>query len=189
MNVIEALYPPETSEFTPALVRTFRERQGAEYVRKAAAIVKTAFEVTQQTESDTYKVYAALAANPVATPGALKLASVALQCLGRVEIRKQANTGPAGLWAVLRGVGGAAASGTAEAARLMALAGAAAGIPLGGGIWALRRGVTKEDQKLRELEIQRDTFGQLTSEVAEELKRRKMAPTPENTAAVVDYLT
>lgn len=190
MNVFEALEPPQISLQPVDTMAAYRNRQGAEYVRKAAAIVKTAFEVTGDTQADVYKVYSMLLRDPTPTAGKLKLASIAMTCLGKVVRRQQeavklASAFPAAvraLWSGGRAV-------LPEVLHMLAFMGGTAGAAAGGGMWALNRSIKAEDQKNRELEIQRDTYRQLTAEVQDELKRRNLAPTPENQAAAVDYLT
>jgi hypothetical protein len=93
------------------------------------------------------------------------------------------------LWSALSAATGAGQWLASNTLQTLGLLGTAGGAALGGGTWALGRSLTAEDQKNREMEIQRDTYRRLTSEVNDELKRRKLAPTPANTAAAVDYLT
>lgn len=195
VDIHEALQPPPDNQEILKSSRLFRETQGADYVAKAAAIVKTAFEVADQAGDPVHGIYSSLCLNPSATPGHLKLASVAYACLGRVlrrqkELYKQAaGGGGAAVAGFFRNLVPAAGTTLPEIIKGMMLYGGAMGAPIGAGAWALNRGLTSENQKLRELEIQRDTYGQLAAEVRAELRRRKLAPTPENQAAAVDYLT
>lgn len=193
MDIFEALSEPKGNQQVVDSIRTFRERQGTSYIVKAAAIAKTAFEVTGETNNHTYLLYSGLLRYPKATPYNLKLAAVVMTSLGRVTRNEKKALDLS--WALNKGLAmgknffGLGGSVVNEGANLLGLMGAGVGAVGGGGLWAINRGITGEDQKLREMELQRDTYHQLTSEVQAELKRRKMAPTPENTAAVVDYLT
>jgi hypothetical protein len=120
--------------------------------------------------------------NPEPDAEAVKFASIGYMCLGRADKKiKRAN-------AFLRGISWITGAAPA-AAKTIGIAGAVAGIPIGGGAWVIRRGLRHQDNELRQKEMQRDTFGRLAQEVEEELQRRGLKPTPANVAATVDYLT
>jgi hypothetical protein len=159
-------------------------------IRLAGALMKTACDIAGDAHSDIFKIYNGLLHHPLTTPGHRKLASVVYMCLGRVKLRqeKEANVLSrlaTGAKAVISGTTGLGP----ELLKTIAAGGAITGGATAAGLWAANRGITQEDDKLRELEIQRDTYNQLNAEVKAELARRKMAPTPENQAAAVDYLT
>lgn len=59
----------------------------------------------------------------------------------------------------------------------------------GGGAFATRRALQADSEKLLKLEQERNMMNQLAADVDRELKLRKLDPTPENKAAVVDYIT
>ena len=84
MNLSEALTPPKIDLQPVEDINAYRNRLGSEYIRKAAAVLKTAFEVTGETDSPTYLMYSALLKNPEHTTGNMKLASIAMQALGKV---------------------------------------------------------------------------------------------------------
>lgn len=193
MTAEQALQPQDIDLQPVESLRAFRQRQGAEYIRKAAAVVKTAFEVASDTGNPTYLLYSGLLARPAFTAGNMKLAAVAMQSLGRV-IRQQQElvkrAGPlASAFGWLRGAAGGLSKAVPMALQGEAALGATMGALGGATAWGVNRAITSEDQKIRELEIQRDTYRRLTAEVQDELARRRMKPTPENTAAAVDYLT
>jgi hypothetical protein len=119
-----------------------------------------------------------------------KLASLVYQSLGSA-LFKQAGIGRS-LAGVQRFITGATRLGiatTPELAKMFTAAALATGAAGGAGAWALEKKITGEDNKLRDREIQRDTYGRLAAEIQAELERRKLQPSPKNTAAVVDYLT
>lgn len=193
MTLTEALRPPQIDLQPVENIRAYRERHGREYIRKAAAVLKTAFEVTGDTGCPTYLMFCGLLKRPEPTPGNLKLAAVAMQALGRVvreqhEMTKNAAS-PAALLATARSAIAAGAAIPGPVLQALAFMGGTAGALAGGTAWATGRALGVEDQKAREMEIQRDTYRRLTSEVQNELKRRRMTPNPANTAAAVDYLT
>jgi hypothetical protein len=167
-----------------------RDRQTEADIRLAGALMKTACDIAGDSHSDIFKIYNGLLHYPQLTPGHRKLASIVYMCLGRIKLRPEKVANPlarlaAGAKAV---IGGATGLGP-ELLKTIAAGGAITGGATAAGLWAANRGITQEDDKLRELEIQRDTYNQLNAEVKAELARRKMAPTPENQAAAVDYLT
>jgi hypothetical protein len=184
-------HPLEKSAALQARAQALRETYSEADIRLAGALMKTATELGGDTTSEVHQLFAGLCRHAEPTPGKRKLASIVYTCLGRVRIRqeKQAFNPLPKILAVARAVGGGAAAVTPDLARLIALGGAATGGVASAGLWAANRGITQEDQKLRELEIQRDTYHQLNAEVKSELSRRRMKPTPTNTAAAVDYLT
>lgn len=188
MNLFAALQPPTLAKQAVQAAKTFRETQGTTYVKVAAALVKTAFEVSGKTDEPGYRIYSGLLAQPDITPGKLKLAQIGLQCFGKAEKQATAAWVSKTLGAAKDTLGATTAA-IPEAASVLALASGAFGSALGGGAWAIQRALTKDEKKLRELEIQRDTYNRLATEVRDELRRRKLAPTPANQAAVIDYLT
>jgi len=159
-------------------------------IRLAAALMKTAAEISGDTHSDAYRIYCGMLKQASPTDGKRQLASVVYTCLGRVTLaqEKQANPLPKIVGAG-RAVGGLLTAYMPDALRMIALGGVGVGGMSGAGLWALNRGVSQEDEKLRQMEIQRDTYHRLNAEVKAELQRRNMEPTPTNTAAAVDYLT
>lgn len=193
MNIHEALSPPKINLQPVEHISAFRQRQGAEYVRKAAAIIKTAFEVSGDPTNIVCQMYTALLKRPEPTIGNMKLASIAMQSLGRVIRQKHAMEkqalGPAAFLSGARNLVGGVTSAMGPAANLLMGLGATGGALVGGTGWALNRAIGSEDQKSREMEIQRDTYRRLAAEVQNELARRKLKPNPANTAAAVDYLT
>jgi hypothetical protein len=181
---------PEKVAMLKAHAAYQREHYSVADIRLAAALMKTAAEVSEDVHSDTYHTYCGLLKQATPTPGKRQLASIVYTCLGRVvlEQEKQANPLPK-IVSGIRAIGGVASALIPDVFRLIALGGVGVGGIAGAGTWALNRGVTQEDEKLRQLEIQRDTYHRLNSEVKAELQRRNMEPTPGNTAAAVDYLT
>lgn len=186
---------PEKISMVEAHAAYQRDNYSEADIRLAAALLKTAAEVSEDVHSDTYKISCGMLKNASPTAGKRQLASVIYTCLGRVKLaqEKQTHEKQAGplpkLLGGLRALGSGAYTLTPGIARLIVAAGVGAGGVAGAGTWALNRGVTQEDEKLRQLEIQRDTYHRLNAEVKAELQRRNMEPNPTNTAAAVDYLT
>jgi hypothetical protein len=164
-----------------------REHMGSAEIRLASTIAKTAFQVVDP-DSFEFQMFRGLEAVPDETPYNRKVACAVFRCLGRLKIMDRIQK-QASLFAALRGVGGAAIPLMGETGKLLALSGALGGASAAGLGWGINRGLTNEEKKLRELEIQRDTYGRLAAEVRDELQRRKLTPTPENVAATVKYLT
>lgn len=183
--------PRKNAAALQACAKTLQETYTEADIRLAGALMKTAAEQAGDTESEEYHLFGGLCSRATPTPGQRKLASIVYTCLGRVKLRqeKQAFNPLPKIIPALRAVISGTAAATPDIARMIVLGGAATGGITGAGLWAGQRGITQEDQKLRELEIQRDTYHQLHSEVKAELSRRRMKPTPTNTAAAVDYLT
>lgn len=192
MDISQALSRPCRYKEAQALVAEYRHRQGEAYVCGASVLMKTAFEVAGQIEDPAFGLFARLADNPQVNAGTLKLASIVYTTYARVtaeQERLEKVAGPvAKLWTGMKTLG-AGAAGLPSFLNTVGLVGITGGALAGGGLWAANRSITNEDQKLREAEIQRDTYRKLTAEVQNELRRRHLAPTPSNTAAVVDYLT
>lgn len=194
MNAIEALESPSLS-FTPvAQARALRAADPVLYVKTASAIMKTACELNGQTGSMLHMLYTKLAAEEKPSSGAVQLASVVYTALGKAykqaaALEKVAFGGIPRAWGVLTGGAALSKQLTPKMLMLIGSLGVASGAAGGGAVWGANRLLTKDDQKNRELEIQRDTYSRLTAEVENELKRRNLTATPENTAAVVDYLT
>lgn len=121
------------------------------------------------------------------------LATAVHAALGRVfrefsEVEKAASQ----WWNPVYLAGRIAGGGAGTAAQLMKavpLAGLTVGAAGGGGLFALKRHLEKDDVKTRKLQRQRAIMKRLTEEIDQELKIRGLDPTPENQAAVVDYLT
>lgn len=197
MNIFEALTPPVVSDGLTKAAEAYRNAMGAEYVRRAATLVKTAFEVAGETKDPVYLLYKGMWLSPTSDAGQMKFASIAFQCMGRVTRRVQALdkvANPLSLPVLAftdagRGVSSLVGGALGEGASLAAALGVATGAVGGAGLWGMKRGLTQQNEKLRQLEIQRDTYHQLSAEVRDELARRKMQPTPSNVAAAVDYLT
>lgn len=181
-------FDPDEGEMAVKVANQLRAQYGETEIRRAAGIVKKAFESVRRTDAYAYHVFRGLHKNPTVDEQSLKLASLAYICIGRAaeKTEKVANV------LARAGAIGAAAdpAGTlGSIIKAFGVAGAMAGVPVGGAAWLIRRGLTSQDKKLRELEIQRDTYGRLASEVEQEMKRRNLERTPENVAATVDYLT
>lgn len=155
-------------------------------IRLAAALAKTAFECSDEPGSIPHRLFAQLLKTPTPTPGNRKIASIVFLSMGRVIRQKRASVRAA---ALARNLLGFATSAVPEVVKGVGMVGLAAGGLGGGALWAAQRGLTHEDQQLREQEIQRDTYSRLSAEVKAELERRKMVATPANRAAAVDYLT
>ncbi len=190
MDIELALSPPADPVKMAGALEIQNAAVGEDYVFNAAVIMKTAFEFCGHTDSEAYPVYALMAQRPEVSPGSVKLAKVVYECLGRVKEQQQKQAGwLADAFNVISGASSAAKVVTPEALRSLAFLGVTGGALAGGGVWAAKKSLEPDDQKSRELEIQRDTYRRLTSEVQDELSRRNLAHTPTNTAAVVDYLT
>ena len=175
---------------------SFRPSDPVAYCAVAAALIKTAYELQGEPHHPNIRLYQSL--QKVADQaGAIQLAQVVYQSLGKVRrtqeaIEKLATAGPGGLasaWAGLQSLWSGAKTVPGSALKTIGFLGTVAGGGAGAGAWALSRSLNKEDQQLRELEIQRDTYRKLTAEVEAELQRRKLKNTPANRAAAVDYLT
>jgi hypothetical protein len=168
-----------------------REQMGSAEIKLAAVLAKTAFQVAGDRGFE-FQLFRGLEAAPTETPENRKVACLVFRCLGRLSFQdrlaKQAGAGLS-LFQALRGAGGAAIPLMGETGKLMALAGALGGASAAGAGWGINRALTKEEKKLQELEIQRDTYGRLAAEVRDELKRRRLSPTPQNVASAVKYLT
>lgn len=190
MNLQEALTPHEDIETVLKRRDAFRKAAGIDYVRNAAVIMKTACESEGQEGTPTWAVYSKMAHHPTTDPGSIHLASIVYEALGSIH-RQQKVASPAlgSVWNTVTGVGSAAGAVPTTLLRSLSLLGIVGGAAAGGGMWGLNRALGKEDQKSRQLEIQRDTYRRLNAEVQAELRRRNLAPNPTNTAAVVDYLT
>lgn len=192
MNISEALNRPVKYKEAAQLVSVYRKHRGVDYVRTAAVLMKTACESAGAQEDPMFGLFSRLAQRPFADEGTLKLASIVYTSYQKVtqeqELDKQASGPFSTMWTGMKALG-AGAAGLPALLNTVGLVGAVGGSLAGGGLWAANRSISKEDQKSRELEIQRDTYRRLTAEVQAELQRRKLAPTPANTAAVVDYLT
>jgi len=166
------------------------------YCQVAAALIKTAHELQDDPENPTVFLYELVRQDPF-SEGALKLASIVYQSLGRISrenesLEKLANAGAGGLTAfrsAMQSLFTAGKSAPINLLKTVGLLGALAGGTAGAGTWAIGRGLSHEDQNLRELEIKRDTYRKLTAEVDAELQRRGLKKTPANLAAAVDYLT
>jgi hypothetical protein len=162
--------------------KALRENYSRADISRISQIVKKAFEESGRTDCEAYHIYRGLSIHTEPDAEAVKLASIGYVCLGRADMKnKRAN-------AFLRGVSWLSGAAPA-AAKTIGIAGAVAGIPIGGGAWLIRRGLHHQDNELRQREMQRDTFGRLAQEVEEELQRRGLKATPANVAATVDYLT
>lgn len=151
----------------------------------AASLAKTAFSVAGWNDGPEYKVFSTMERRPAVTPGSVELARVVYRAVGRMV--------PRALEKAAESAGAAILKGTLPALqtvmKTLALVGLGTGAVAGGGLWALRRGGAQEDEKARKLEIQRDTYRRLASEVRDEMRRRNLAATPDNVAATTDYLT
>lgn len=182
---------PEKIAALKAHAQYQRDHYTEEDIRLAGALMKTACDLAGDDFSDTYKIFNGLLHHPVPATGHRKLASIVYMCLGRIRLRQEkvAFNPLSILSSAGKALVGGASTVSSDVARLIALLGATTGGVGAAGLWAAKRGITQEDDKLREMEIQRDTYHQLNAEVKAELKRRRMAPTPTNTAAAVDYLT
>jgi hypothetical protein len=190
IEAVSAGIDPCQRENLVKLASLQRENYDGADIRLAAALAKTAFEVSGQEGSPHHLIFSALLKRPAVTEGHRKLASVVFCSLGTVTRRQKQASNPAlTAWQGIRSATGSVAAVTPEVFRMLTLGMMAAGGVAGGGAWAFNRSLTGEDEKLRQLEIQRDTYGQLSAEVKAELARRKMDPTPANQAAAVDYLT
>lgn len=185
---------PAQRDILVKLADTQRDNYSSAEIRLAAALAKTASEIAGESGGTVHRLYSALLRDPAASDGHRKLASVVFASLGAVsrrqeEVRlKQANpllTAAKSVRGLLGGLGAV----TPEVMGGLAMIGLAGGGVAGGSTWALNRALTGEDEKLRQLELQRDTYGQLSAEVKAELARRKLDPSPANQAAAVDYLT
>lgn len=159
-------------------------------LRFAGALAKTAFEISDTSDHPCYAMYCRIAARPEKSATDRMFASVVYESLGRVCLQqeKAANPLARGI-AKLRGFAGAVVPASDLLTRSVLLTGGATGAASAAGLWGLNRIFNGENQRLRKLETERDTYHRLAAEVSAELKRRKLTPTPENTAAVVDYLT
>ena len=73
--------------------------------------------------------------------------------------------------------------------KIIGAAGLGAGAIGGAGVFGTQRLLEGDDAETLKLERRRAAMKRLTAEIDRELKVRKLAPTPENQAAVVDYLT
>ncbi len=170
-----------------------RPADPAGYCGVAAALIKTAYQLQGEPDHFMVRLFEQVNRQPD-NDGSIKLAGIVYQALGKIawqqqELEKLATGGLATAWAGLQNLWGGTKTVPPSALKLLAFLGTAAGATAGAGAWSLNRSLTKDDQSLRELEIQRDTYRKLTTEVEDELRRRKLAPTPANTAAAVDYLT
>jgi len=174
----------EEGELSVKVARELREQYDTTAVRRIATLVKKAFESIRRTDCSAYHIYRGLALDPIPDKQAKELASLAYQALGRasMQIEKQAD---GTFRRFLTGI----APTLSGAVQTFGMAGALAGVPVGAGLWLTNRGLGGQDKQLRELEIQRDTYGRLAAEVEDELKRRNLDATPANVAATVDYLT
>lgn len=166
--------PAEAMKLAGALRESYDEAA----IKRVAGLVKRAFEEVGATDTWAYHVYRGLRKNPAVDKQARELASIGYQCLGRALIKVKS----------AKGFGWPTAF-AQDAMKTIALVGAGAGVPLGGGAWMINRGLKNQDKDIRAMEIQRDTYGRLAQEVEDELRRRNLDPTPENVAATVDYLT
>jgi hypothetical protein len=163
----------------------FGRSYGPSHIKLAGALVKTAYEQTARPRHPIRHVYAYLCLDPSPTPGKAKLAAIAFGAWGKV-LEKQGTFNPLSR---VSGFAGSAAKMVPDIARTLALASAAGGAVLGAGTWGINRSLLHQDRKIREKEIQRDAYLQLTKEIREELERRGLDPTPKNVAKTVDYLT
>ena len=159
------------------VAEAFRENYDEAAIKRVAGLIKRAFEEVGATDTWAYHVYRGLRMNPRVDKQARELASIGYQCVGRASIKTKSAKGR---WLI---------PGLQETAKTIALVGAGAGVPIGGGAWLINRGLKNQDKEIRAKEIQRDTYGRLAQEVEDELRRRNPDPTPENVAATVDYLT
>jgi len=182
---------PEEGELAVKVASELRRQYGETEIRRAAGLVKTAFESIRRTDSPVYHVFRGLYLNPTVDEQSVKLASLAYICIGRAAERTEKVAGGAAVGAGVKRMLGSVSLPTllGDAIKTFGMAGGLAGVPVGGAAWLMRRGMTGQDKKLRELEIQRDTYGRLAAEVEQEMKRRNLANTPENVAATVEYLT
>ena len=124
-----------------------REHYSEEDIRLAAALMKTAAEVSDDVHSDAYHVYCGLLKQASPTPGKRQLASVVYTCLGRITLlqEKQAANPFPKIVGAARALGGAATTFLPDVARLIALGGMGVGGLAGAGTWALNRGITQVD--------------------------------------------
>lgn len=177
---------PQRRELLVSTAKMARENYSPTDIRLAAAVAKTAFDYSDP-GSTHHLLFSKLLENPVASEGNKKIAAAVFAAAGIVfRNDKQAFARVAG---PLKAVGGAAVRFLPEAAKTIGLLGMGAGALGGGALWAGNRALTKEDEGLRKLEIQRDTYSRLASEVKAELERRRMSASPENVGAAVEYLT
>lgn len=190
MDIDTALSPPEDPACISKELEYKRAAADKEYVQTASVIMKTAFEFCGETHSEAYPVYARMSQNPEVSNASVKLAQVVYESLGKIKQQREKQAGwLADAFNLLGGAASATRTVTPEALRSLAFLGVTGGALAGGSVWATKKAIEPDDQKSRELEIQRDTYRRLTAEVQDELKRRNLANTPTNTAAVVDYLT
>ncbi len=196
MDIAQAL------TFEPPIVKQAAEAPKIEdlhtYVTVAAALMKTAYDLQGDSAHPTAELYSRLLVASDHTPAHQKLAAVVYCALGKIAQRRdeleKIAAGPlfAGLaesWGALKGIGGGTKNVAAPILHTLAALGIGGGGLIGAGVWGTKRLLSTEDQKSREMEIQRDTYRKLTAEVEAELKRRGLKNTPSNTAAAIDYLT
>lgn len=192
MDIQQALNRPNKWKEAQELVSVYRRQCGDAYVRGAAVLMKTAYECSGGIEDPAFGMFCRLADHPTIDEGSLKLASIVYSSYEKVTRQSEAlekAAGPlAGLWTGMKALG-AGVAGLPSILNTVGMVGVTGGALAGGGLWAANRSLTTEDQKMREAEIQRDTYRRLTAEVQKELQRRHLTATPSNTAAVVDYLT
>ncbi len=178
---------PRKRELLVSTAKSARESYTPTDIRMAAAVAKTAFDIAEP-GSMHHALFSKLLENPAATDGNRKIAAAVFAAVGIVS--RHENSGKsARVLAPLRAVAGTAMRLTPEVIKTLGLLGMGAGALGGGAFWAGKRQLTSEDESLRKMEIQRDTYGRLASEVKAELARRKMTNSPKNVGAAVEYLT
>lgn len=161
-------------------------RSSVRDIRMAAAIAKAAYDTGGMPDCPEAMLFKGILRDPYPSVYKSKVASAVFAVLARHD--KLANP-LAGAISRIKGIAGGVASGASSLARMgLGLSAGIGGIGAAG-LWGVNRMMAGDDQDLRKLEIERDTYGRLAKEVSEELKRRNLDPTPANTAAVVDYLT
>jgi hypothetical protein len=163
-----------------------------EDVALAASLAKVAYEVAGMDHNEDYDAFCALVRKPGLTAGHRKIASVVFSSLGRVmraPMDKEAFLSGPKVLNALKAVVGASSALTPDMLKIIVGAGGLTGALGGAAVYGAQRGVTNQDAKLREEEVRRDTYNSLAKEIDDELKRRQLSNTPNNQAAVADYLT
>lgn len=168
---------------------TRQERANALSDEERRSAFKVASYIFRQAGEDKDPVGRALIKLASEDPGpvANRLALAVFAAIGKHE--KQASRP----LAMLTGIGRALVPGSMEtalgAAKLALIGSAAAGGAVGAGVLGTQRLMEKDEDKNLKLMQEKALMKKLSDDVRRELQLRKLAPTPENTAAVVDYLT
>jgi len=125
-------------------------------------------------------------------PAANLVASCVHRALGKSELRKRANMeklASPGLMGLASSMVPGTVASAADAAKILLAGGLLTGGVVGAGVFGTKKMMGAENDKLLKLEQERNIMGRMTRDIENELKLRNLDHTPENKAAVVDYLT